>query len=108
MTKVGGDYADVTRQPFCGRICFQVQEQLPMPHVSVELIPDPEYGGFTARLPDLPAYGEGDTEEAAIADLREAVLGYIEAFGLADAMSRITPPLEVRQVDWNLAELDRA
>ena len=24
----------------------------------VELIPDLEQGGFTARLPDIPAYGE--------------------------------------------------
>lgn len=29
--------------------------------VTVELIPDPEQAGFTARLPDIPAYGEGKT-----------------------------------------------
>ncbi len=51
----------------------------------VELIPDPEQSGFTARLPDLPAYGEGATEQAALDDLREAVRGYIETFGLDDA-----------------------
>ena len=39
----------------------------------VGLIPDLEQGGFTARVPDIPAYGEGDTEDAAIADLREAL-----------------------------------
>ncbi len=51
-----------------------------MPHtspLSIELIPDPDVGGFTACLPDIPAYGEGETPEAAIADLpfeqREAV-----------------------------------
>lgn len=54
--------------------------------LTVELIPDPEQGGFTARLPDIPAYGEGETEEAAIADLREAIRGYIEAFGLDDVL----------------------
>jgi predicted RNase H-like HicB family nuclease len=59
------------------------------PTITAELIPDPEEGGFTARLPDLPAYGEGDTEEAAIADLRDAVRGYIDTFGLDDALSRI-------------------
>ena len=37
--------------------------------IRVELIPDPEEGGFTARIPDIPAYGEGDTEDEAIADL---------------------------------------
>jgi predicted RNase H-like HicB family nuclease len=57
--------------------------------LTIELIPDPEQGGFTARLPDIPAYGEGETEEAAIADLREALRGYIEAFGLDDALLRI-------------------
>jgi len=72
----------------------------------VELIPDPEDGGFTARLPDIPAYGEGDTEEEAIADLQEAIREYIEAFGLADAQARISSPA-LRQLDWDLAELSR-
>jgi predicted RNase H-like HicB family nuclease len=70
----------------------------------VELIPDEEEGGFTARIPDIPAYGEGDTEDAAIADLREAVRGYIETFGLDDALSRISQP-SVRSLDWDLTEL---
>ena len=78
-----------------------------MPQLTVELIPDLEFGGYTARVPDLPAYGEGATEEEAIADLREAVRGYIETFGLADALARISSPLEVRQLDWDLAELCR-
>ena len=47
----------------------------------VELIPDLEEGGFTARVPDIPAYGEGETEEEAIADLKEALQAYTEAFG---------------------------
>jgi len=75
--------------------------------ITLELIPDPEYGGFTARIPDLPAYGEGQTEEEAIADLREAIRGYIEAYGVEDALSRINTSLEIRQVDWDLAELAR-
>ena len=78
-----------------------------MARISVELIPDPEHGGYTARVPDLPAYGEGATEEEAIADLREAIRGYIETFGLADALARVSTPLEVRQLDWDLAELSR-
>lgn len=78
-----------------------------MARLSIELIADEGFGGFTARLPDLPAYGEGETEEEAIADLREAVRGYIETFGLADAVSRITSPVTVRELDWDLAELAR-
>jgi hypothetical protein len=73
--------------------------------VTVELIPDPDLGGFTARLPDIPAYGEGPTEEAAIADFHESIRGYIETFGLQDALSRLMVPSALRQLDWNLSEL---
>lgn len=55
----------------------------------MELIPDTEQGGFTARVPDIPAYGEGVTEDEAIADLREALLAYIEEFSAEDAMARL-------------------
>lgn len=74
--------------------------------ITVELIPDPEQGGFTARLPDLPAYGEGETEDEAIADLKEAVRGYIETFGLEDALARLTSPA-IRHLDWDLTRLTR-
>ena len=70
----------------------------------VELIPDPEQGGYTARVPDIPAYGEGKTEEEAIADLKEALQAYVEAFGLEDATARMSRPSSLRQLDWNLAE----
>ena len=52
--------------------------------LTVEIIPDLEEGGFTARLPDIPAYGEGETEEEALDDLKNAIRGYIEAFELED------------------------
>ena len=57
--------------------------------LTIELIPDPEQGGFTARLPDIPAYGEGETEQEAIDDLKEAIRGYIDTFGLDDAMTSV-------------------
>jgi hypothetical protein len=41
--------------------------------LTVEIIPDPEQGGLTARMPDIPANGEGQTEDEAISDLREAI-----------------------------------
>lgn len=75
--------------------------------LTIELISDPVEGGFTARVPDIPAYGEGETQDEAIADLREALRGYVETFGLQDAMARVSSPA-VRQVDWNLAELGNA
>jgi predicted RNase H-like HicB family nuclease len=74
--------------------------------LTIELIPDPEEGGYTARLPDIPAYGEGATEEEAILDLREAIRGYIETFGLDDALARVSAP-SIRQLDWNLVDIAR-
>lgn len=73
--------------------------------LSVELIPDPELGGFTAHIPYISAYGEGETEEEAISDLKEALIGYIETFGLEDALSRIAQSPKVCFVQWNLDEL---
>ena len=70
----------------------------------VELIPDHDLGGFTARLPDIPAYGEGETEEVAIDDLKDALRGYIETFGLDDALSRLASP-SIRTIDLELTEL---
>ena len=78
-----------------------------MSPLMIELIADPEEGGFTARLPDVPAYGEGATEELAIADLRSALQGYIETVGIDDAMSRIISP-QLRPAGWDLKELTRA
>lgn len=74
--------------------------------LTVELIPDEEQGGFTARIPDIPAFGEGETEDEAIADLQEAIRGYIEVFGLADTLERISHPT-FRRLDWDLTELAR-
>jgi predicted RNase H-like HicB family nuclease len=76
-----------------------------MSEMTVELIRDPELGGFTARLPDIPAYGEGETEEEAITDLKEAIQGYIEVFGLEDALNRLVPPVLVRRIQWDLAAM---
>lgn len=56
-----------------------------MDRLVVELIPDLELGGFTARVPDIPAYGEGETEDEAISDLRIALCAYIDVFGLEEA-----------------------
>jgi len=75
---------------------------------TVEIIPDLELGGFAARVPDVPAYGEGETEEEAIADLKEALRAYIEAFGLEDALSRLNAPISLRQLDLELKDLARA
>ncbi len=76
--------------------------------LTVEIIPDLEQGGFTARVPDIPAYGEGDTEEEAVADLKEALSAYVEAFGLEDALARVNAPTSLRKLDLQLEDLARA
>jgi len=72
--------------------------------ITIELIPDTQEGGFTARVPDVPAYGEGETEEEAIGDLKEALRAYIETFGLEDALSRLNMPVSVTTVSVGLSE----
>jgi predicted RNase H-like HicB family nuclease len=72
--------------------------------LTIELIPDPDEGGFTARLPDIPAYGEGETEQEAIDDLKDAVRGYIETFGLEDALARVSQPA-LRTIEIDLGNL---
>lgn len=79
-----------------------------MSGLTFEIIPDSEQGGFTARVPGIPAYGEGDTEEQAIADLREALAAYVEAFGIDDAMARVNSPSSLRRLDVDLADLARS
>ena len=79
-----------------------------MKRLMVELIPDPELGGYTARVPDIPAYGEGETEEEAIADLKVALGAYVEAFGLDEATSRLNLPVSLRKLDLELEVLVRS
>jgi predicted RNase H-like HicB family nuclease len=44
----------------------------------VVLIPDPESGGYTAIVPSLPGcISEGDTKEEALANITEAIQGFI-------------------------------
>ncbi|MGI8745439.1 MAG: type II toxin-antitoxin system HicB family antitoxin [Bryobacteraceae bacterium] len=74
-----------------------------MVRVTVELIPDLEHGGFTARVPDIPAYGEGGSEDDAIADLREAILAYVDAFGVEDALA-LNEPSSLRKLDLELGD----
>ncbi len=73
-----------------------------MRRLTVEIIPNLECGGFTARVPDIPAYGEGDTEDEAIADLREALRAYTETYGMEDALGRLNQPSSLRHVDLEL------
>lgn len=74
-----------------------------MEKIEIELTPDAEFGGFTAQVPGVPAYGAGETEEAAISGLKEAVAAYVSAFGVADALARVTRPAH-RTLDVSFEE----
>lgn len=71
---------------------------------AIEIIPDEELGGFTARIPDVPAYGEGSTEELAIADLKESLKVYVEEFGINDALVRMSVPTKLHRIETSLEE----
>ena len=74
-----------------------------MSGLTVEFIPDPEQGGFTAHVPDIPAYGEGESKPEALDDLKEALRAYIDAFGLDDALARVAAPGERCAVECRLS-----
>ena len=61
-----------------------------------------------ARVPDILAYGEGETEQEAIADLKAALCAYVDAFGLDEVTTRLNLPSSLRQLDLELEDLVRA
>ncbi len=77
---------------FCMKIAF--------PNVAIELIYDSEQGRWTAHIADIPAYGEGKTEEKAIADLKIGVQAFIEENGMEATLARINSPSQLRQVNF--------
>ena len=79
-----------------------------MKSIAIELILDHDVGGFTARIPDIPAYGEGETKAEAIADLKEAIAAYVSSFGMEVALARINTPAELRHIRGNLKEFSLA
>ncbi|MDO8493043.1 MAG: hypothetical protein Q7S19_00655 [bacterium] len=79
-----------------------------MKKIAIELIPDKELGGFTARIPGVPAYGEGETEMLAIADLKEAIQAYVEAFGIDELQTLVDIRMASHYVPVSLKEFSLA
>jgi predicted RNase H-like HicB family nuclease len=50
--------------------------------VLVHIVRNRTEGWYRAHIPGIAAYGDGDTEEEAMADLENSLEGYVEAFGL--------------------------
>ena len=70
---------------------------------TVLLVPDPDIGGFTATVPEIPEIvTEGDDEAHALAMAREAIalyLGYAAEKGLPLPVERAAPRLGTVEVD---------
>ena len=70
---------------------------------AVLLVPDPDRGGFTVTVPEIPEIvTEGDDEEHALAMARDAIslyLRYAAEKGLALPVERAAPRLATVQVD---------
>ncbi len=66
----------------------------------VILIPDLESGGYTVEVPSLPGcISEGDTVEEALANIKEAILGFEETLiELGREVPQEEAPILVAQV----------
>jgi predicted RNase H-like HicB family nuclease len=66
----------------------------------VNLIFDPEYHGYVADVPQLPGcMSQGKTVEAALKNVREAIVAYLKAAGREDITTLpevLTSQVEVR------------
>ena len=69
------------------------------------LIPDPEEGGYTVRVPAVPGcVTEGDTLEEAIAMAREAIAGWLEAARQnGEPIPEETAPVQTIAIDVDTA-----
>ena len=72
----------------------------------VQLIPDPTLGTFTARVPEVPGCGEGDTPEEAVADLWDALIGFVTSAGPEEARE-LFMNVGYAEVDWDLEDVIR-
>jgi len=71
---------------------FMIQYFRMQTMVSVVLSFDEDVGGWAAWLQDIPAYGQGETPQLAIDDLKNALALYIETVGKREFMTQLAPP----------------
>jgi hypothetical protein len=62
--------------------------------VVVQFTPSPPATGPQIRVQEIPAWGEGETLNEAVVNLRDAVLDYAAASGQGDALARLLLPGE--------------
>jgi predicted RNase H-like HicB family nuclease len=62
-----------------------------------------EVGGFSVSLPDLPGYvSQGETEDEALANIREAIEGYVDGLK-ADGLPVPEPHTKIATVEIKAA-----
>jgi len=61
--------------------------------ITAELIPDPNNGGYTAYCPEFDVMTQGDDPDDALANLKEAVRGYIKVVGIKEAFKEYRHPI---------------
>jgi predicted RNase H-like HicB family nuclease len=59
----------------------------------------PEDGGFVAECVELKVVSEGDTEEEALVNLREAVTGFLECADPSEVRERMHVGMQIRTFD---------
>jgi predicted RNase H-like HicB family nuclease len=74
------------RSRYCGRVAESRTVTVTVP-VVVERDEDGVWCAHAQLRPGVGAHGEGDTEQEAIDDLREALTGLIEEFGVPRELS---------------------
>ncbi|MCC7365703.1 MAG: type II toxin-antitoxin system HicB family antitoxin [Dehalococcoidia bacterium] len=76
-----------------------------MRRYTVILSPDPERGGFTVSVPAMPgAVSQGDTRDETLANIREAMEGWLAvARDHGEDALHETPQLVAKEIAWELA-----
>ena len=75
--------------------------------ILVELNVRLEQGKLEARIPDVPVIGEGETEDEAIANLKQSFYDYAKRVGLQTALSQFNFPSAFRYLEWDIPEINR-
>ena len=61
--------------------------------ITAELISDPDNGGYTVYCPEFDVMSQGEDPDDAIANLREAISGYIKTIGIKQAFKEYRHPI---------------
>jgi predicted RNase H-like HicB family nuclease len=77
-----------------------MEHMTPLPTITIEFIPDTEASGWTAHVPDVPAYGEGGTQEEALEDLKIGLQAFIEENGMDATIARLQQAPARRTVNF--------